>query len=168
MEILIPGLILVALMVYASTRIKKSAAKAYEPETIETDDFVINKPAGFLTVIGGDPRLAFESYSKEFGAGSNSEFRKATANIRIFNRGDDSARPDPGEHIVSDISEKIGGRSYRLTEATRTVKNSDFTIFRKSSDSNGQIVRLEIVALSETTDDVKNDIESMLLSFELK
>ena len=32
MELLIPGLILVALMVYASTKIKKAAAAAFEPE----------------------------------------------------------------------------------------------------------------------------------------
>jgi hypothetical protein len=35
MEILIPGLILVALMVYVSTRIKRAAARAFEPENVD-------------------------------------------------------------------------------------------------------------------------------------
>ncbi len=168
MELLIPGLILVALMIYASTRIKKSAALAYEPETIETDDFVIDKPAGFLTVIGGDPGLAFESYSREFGQDEASEFRKATANISVFNAGDPKFRSKPVDEIVSDVSKKIGGQSYRVTEAKRSEKNVDFRVFRKSGEKNGRIVRLEIVSLSETTDELLQDIESMLLSFELK
>ncbi len=168
MEILIPGLILVALMVYASTRIKKSAARAYEPETIETEDFVINKPAGFLTVIGGDPQYAFESYSKEFGTDSASEFRKATAHISVYNAGSRPAKRDAGDRIDSDVSKKIGGRSYRVTEARRTVKNVDFKVLRKSGEKNGRIVKLEIVLLNETTDEFLRNIEAMLLSFELK
>src|SRR6187399_163340 len=83
MELLIPGLILVALMVYASTRIKKIAAKAFEAETIETADFVIKKPEGFLNVINGDPRYAFEAYSKEFGGPGAEEFRKGTATLTV-------------------------------------------------------------------------------------
>ncbi len=168
MEILIPGLILVALMVWASTKIKKVAAKAYEPETIETDDFVINKPAGFLTVIGGDPQLAFESYSKEFGSENAAEFRKATARIKVSDAGTRRGNPHTGDEIVSDVSKKIDGRSYRVTEARRTVKNVEFQVFRKSAETNGRIVKLEVVALNETTEEFLRDIESMLLSFEVK
>ena len=54
-------------MVWASTRIKKTAAAAFEAETVETDDFVIKKSDGFLNVINGDPKYAFEAYSKEIG-----------------------------------------------------------------------------------------------------
>ena len=168
MEILIPGLILVALMIYASTRIKKSAAQAYEPETIETDDFVIEKPAGFLTVIGGDPRYAFESYSKDFGGEAAPEFRKATAKITIFNSVEAAAKDRSDDQISSDISEKIGGRSYRVTEARRNVGGVGFKVFRKSSNRDGRIVRLEIVIIDEPTEEFLRDIETMLLSFEVK
>jgi hypothetical protein len=57
MEILIAGVILVAFMAYASTRIKRSAAKAFEAETVETDQFVIQKPDGFLNVIKRRPAI---------------------------------------------------------------------------------------------------------------
>src|SRR5687767_8261126 len=53
MELLIPGLILVALMVYASTRIKRTAAAAFDRETVDTEDFIIQKPEGFLHNLHG-------------------------------------------------------------------------------------------------------------------
>lgn len=168
MEILIPGLILVALMIYASTRIKKSAARAYEPETIETDDFILQKPAGFLAVIGGDPKLAFESYSKEFGGEIAPDVRKATANVLIFDKQRRPADPNSDDEILSDISKKIDGRSYRVTEAVRTINDIAFRVFRKSSEKDGRIIRLEVVSIEETTDELLNDIESMLHSFEIK
>ena len=165
MEILIPGLILVALMIYASTKIKRTAAQAYELETIETEDFVIQKPAGLLAVIGGDPKFAFEAYSKEFGSGSASDVRKVTANITVFNMG---SQPSERDEIIGDVSNKIGGQSYRVTEAKRSVNNVAFKVFRKSGVKNGRVVRLEIISLTETTEESIRDIESMLQSFELK
>ena len=160
--------ILVALMIYASTRMKKTAAQAYEPETIETDDFIIEKPAGFLTVIGGDPRYAFESYSRDFGGEAAPDFRKATAKITIFNTVQEASKDRGDDQILSDTSEKIGGRSYRVTEARRDVGDVGFKIFRKSSNKDGRIVRLEIVVIDEPTDEFLRNIETMLLSFEVK
>jgi hypothetical protein len=84
MELLIPGLILVGLMVYASTRIKRNAAQAFEQETIETAEYTLTKPAGMLQVINGDPGLAFEAYSKEIGTVGRKDFRMVTATILIF------------------------------------------------------------------------------------
>lgn len=82
MELLIPGLVLVALMVYASTRIKRATAKAFEREEIDTDDFTLVKPEGFLHLLNGDPAFAFQAYSKEFGTNGSSETRQATIDIR--------------------------------------------------------------------------------------
>ena len=167
MEILIPGLILVALMIYASTRIKKSAARAYESETFEADDFVIFKPAGFLTVIGGDARYAFEAYSKEFGSEEASDIRKATAYVTVHDS-QNSGAAELADELVGDRAEEIGGRSYRITEAKRKLKGVDLRVLRKSGESNGRLVVLEIVLLNETTDEFVRDIESILQSFELK
>ena len=168
MEILIPGLILVALMIYASTRIKKSAAQAYESETIETDDFVIFTPAGFLTVIGGDPRFAFEAYSKEFGSESASDIRRATAHVMVQEPQDSPDAPESTGEILSDRTEEIGGHSYRIAEAKSTLKGVELKTLRKSRERNGRLVILEIVLLNETTDEFVRDIESMLQSFEVK
>ena len=84
MELLIPGLILVGLMVYASTRIKRSAARAFEAETVETAEFTLYKPDGFLSVLNGDPAYIFEAYSKDFGTGDDNNVRAARARIRLL------------------------------------------------------------------------------------
>mgnify|MGYP007097599700 CR=1 FL=1 len=56
MELLIPGLILVALMVWASTKIKRSAAQAYAAESIETEYFAIEKPDGLIDLAEPEDR----------------------------------------------------------------------------------------------------------------
>ena len=164
MEILIPGLILVALMVYASTRIKRSAAKAFEAETIDNDQFVIKKPEGFLNVIGGDKRYAFEAYSKEFGRQEANEWRQATAYVTIG--------PRPATHKEADVvnkrSEVRGGVSYKIVESRRTEKEVGFRILSKTAERNGKLYALEITALAENPLDFMHKIEAMLDSFEVK
>src|SRR5437867_2652270 len=91
MELLIPGLILVALMVYASTRIKRSAARAFEAEQIAGDGFTLVKPDGFLHRINDDSEYAFEAYSKEFGSGAADDVRAATAVALVRNTNVDDA-----------------------------------------------------------------------------
>ncbi len=172
MELLIPGLILVALMVYASTRIKKIAASAFEPETIETDDFVIKKSEGFLNVIGGDPQYAFEAYSKDFGTEAAEKFRQATVKLRTYDgKTTDEAIADlqnGGTEIVSDIGEVIGDQKYRVIEARRIEKDVEFRIFYKITENNGRLYELEIMTLSETTEAFMSNIEAMLNSVEIK
>src|SRR5438067_6433543 len=116
MELLIPGLILVGLMVYASTRIKRSAARAFEAETVETAEFTLYKPDGFLSVLNGDPAYAFEAYSKDFGTGDDKNVRAARATIRVLDGIDlnkavanvkNSVKP------VSELSEVIGDAKCR-------------------------------------------------------
>jgi len=164
MEILIPGLILVALMVYASTRIKRSAAKAFEAETIENDQFVIKKSEGFLNVIGGDKRYAFEAYSKEYGRQEANEWRQATAYVTIGPR---PATHKEGE-VVNKRSEVRNGVSYKIVESRRTEKQVGFRVLSKTAERNGKLYALEITALAENPLDFMHKIDAMLDSFELK
>src|SRR5215218_5042830 len=91
MEILILGVILVALMAYVSTRIKKSAARAFEREVIETGDFRLVKPEGFLSPVSENSEYAFEAYSKDFGEDdAAAEHRQARAVVR----GHQNSEPD--------------------------------------------------------------------------
>ena len=172
MELLIPGLILVALMVYASTRIKKTAALAFEAETIETDEFIIQKPDGFLTVLNGDPQYSFESYSKEYGATGAENFRKGIANLRIYDGSSVSevAANLTGldDEVVSDVSEVIGGHRYRVIEIKRIVGGVEFRYFSKFAEQNGRVYEFQITAIAETTDEFMQNIEAMLNSFEIK
>ncbi len=69
MELLIPGLILVALMKgCASTRIKKIPAEALNPRPSKLRCHP--KPEGFLHNLNGDPeKYIFEAYSKRVQQG---------------------------------------------------------------------------------------------------
>ena len=172
MELLIPGLILVALMVYASTRIKKTAAAAFEAETVETDDFIIQKPDGFLNNLNGDPQFAFEAYSKEFGGAGAENLRLGTAKLRVY---DDitideavANLSNSGNEIVSDISEIVNEKRYRVIEAKRTEKGVEVCVFYKIAERNARVYEFEIAALAETTDEFMRKIETMLAGFELK
>lgn len=172
MEILIGGLILVGLMVYASTRIKKAAAAAFEAETIETQDFVIQKPEGFLNVVSGDPKYAFEAYSKDCGGGDAGDIRQGRINLTVLDRQtlDDRVKKltETGEEIVDDISEIIGSRRYRVIETKRLENGVSLCIYYKFAEKDGKIYRLEALRLSETPDEFMRKIEVMVASFELK
>jgi hypothetical protein len=167
MELLIPGLILVALMVYASTRIKRSAAAAFEAETVETDDFVIQKPDGFLNVIGPDPPYLFEAYSKDFG-GYAQDLRLARARLTADGGTiDESIKGFDGE-IVSDVSEVIDGRHYRVIEVKRLVDDIEHRVYFKLAEKAGLVYRFEVDVLAEANRDLLQKAEAMLASFELK
>ena len=59
MEILIIGGVVVLIMVFISTQIKKRAALAFEPETIDTEEFRLLKPNGFLYPLREDSVYLF-------------------------------------------------------------------------------------------------------------
>jgi hypothetical protein len=171
MELLIPGLILVALMVYASTRIKRSAARAFEPETIETDVFVIEKPDGFLNVLNGHPELEFEAYSREFGGVGAEEIKQARAEIRRFDGSDieeSATRIRNSATVVSDLAEVVGERKYRLVDAQRVENGMNFREFYKLAGAGSGVIELKIIALVETNDEISRKIEAMLASFTVK
>lgn len=162
MELLIPGLILVALMIYASTRIKRSAAQAFEAETIETEEFVIQKPEGFLNVIGGEERYAFEAYSKEFGGPGADEHRQATATLTI----DDS--PQRGTSRSVDRRVVIGGLNYAIREESLKKNGVEFIKWTKTVTNDGRTYCFELVRLAETSPEFVRKTEEMVDSFRLK
>ena len=172
MELLIPGLLLVALMVWASTRIKKTAAAAFEAETVETDNFVIQKPDGFLNVINGDPKFVFEAYSKEYGGEGAEDFRQGRINLTV--REDRNLVEVVGEldgsdgKIMEDLAEVIGSTRYRLINLKRLEKGVEFFVMYKLAEQDGKVYSLEAVRLAETSDEFARKIEVMVSSFELK
>jgi len=155
-------------MVYASTRIKRTAAAAFEAETVETDEFIIQKPDGFLNVIGGDPQYAFEAYSKEFGGqDENIRLGRVKLTIRPGLSVEQAVSEIEGE-VVSDISEVIGERHYRVVETKRIEKEIEFRVFHKLAEEEGKTYDLEIAVFAEASDDFLQKAEAMLASFELK
>lgn len=162
--ILIPGLILVALMIYASTRIKKIAADAFEPETIETEEFSIEKPSGFLHNLNGDPKFTFEAYSKDFSK-ANDKVRAGTATIqRIENSTLDEIVNELSqtEGLVDDGTEILDEVAYRMM----TQNDDEKEILYKLAESNGGVYKLEITAMDEAKSDAW--IETFFHSFRVK
>jgi hypothetical protein len=147
MEILILGIILVALMAYVSTRIKKSAARAFEREVVEAEDFSIVKPEGFLSPAGENSENAFEAYSKDFGENdAAAEYRKAT--VKIY---------------------KKSGQSERLpSESEKTEKGVTIQTFRKMLKNNEKSYELEISVLKDYREQYFDKINEMLSSFSVK
>ena len=173
MELLIPGLILVALMVYASTKIKRTAKEAFEPETVETDDFVIQKPDGFLNKLNGDKQFSFEAYSREFGLASGAEnFRMGTANLIVFDgksiKKALAELSEMGDSIDTEQGEVVGEHHYRVIEATRSVKDIDFRVRYKMAEKGGKLYRFETVNLIEASEEFVRKVDSMLDSFGIK
>src|SRR5215210_6248599 len=133
MELLIPGLLLVGFMAWASTRIKRDAAAAYEVETIETDEFVIQKPEGFLHNLNGDPKYIFEAYSKDYSK-ANDKLRAGTATItKIENTNleavvNEMLQPDD---LVDHGTEVLDENRYRHFEKIEIVDGVDTEISYK-------------------------------------
>jgi hypothetical protein len=144
MEIWIIGGAIVALMIYASTKIKKSAASAYERETIETEEFSIVKPEGFINPFESD--FAFEAYTKEFGAEKAEDFRQCRASLTIENNSGNEG----------------------LTENEIIEKDVSIKVYRKIINQNGKTFDLKISVLQENEADYKDRINEMLESFAIK
>jgi len=171
MELLIPGLILVALMVYASTRIKKTVAQAFEPEAVDTDVFEIEKPEGFLSVINGDPELEFEAYCRDFGGEGAENVRQARVEIRLLMDSDLAgavSKIKGSAKVTSDVSEMIGERKYRLIETENTEKGIKTLEFYKLAASGANVCQLKVIALEETNVEIARKIETIIASFIVK
>jgi hypothetical protein len=170
MEILIVGILVVALMVWASTRIKRNAAAAFDAETIDTDEFTLQKPDGWLSKVEPTLPYVFEAYTKDFAEEPNQGVRLGTAVIeKGIGSEDEIARVAIGEGVVTDdLPEIVGAKHYRIIELTRSSDEIDELEWLKFATTNGTVYTLRVTALAETTDEFRRNIESMVDSFEIK
>jgi hypothetical protein len=168
MEILIPGLALVALMVYVSTRIKRSAAKAFDEEIVETDDFMITKPEGWF-IPTDETDLAFAAYSKEFGTGDAGSVRQVSAELKIR---DGSTLEAARDAVVAEASKVVSEQHLAggsmILETERTENGILLEAERRLVEKEGRIFELSVTALSETKEAQQRNIDTLLSSFEVK
>ncbi len=173
MEILIVGVLLVAFMVFVSTKIKKSAASAFERETIEKEDFRLVKPEGFINPINENSRFAFEAYTKEFGKNDAGELRQAQANLVVVS--------DSSFEAVIENIRKTGGKVFSikllentpeeqkicLIESEKIEKDVIVKVFHKiiESNQNQKIYELKVSVLDAYLEEYKTGINDMLESF---
>lgn len=172
MEILIPGLILVALMAYASTKIKKNAARAFEQETVETDEFSIIKPEGFISPIGDGQNPAFLAYSKDFGSNGAENIRQASATINTFDNADLNEICQKARQSVTKIASERTGESGNggscIIEAESYENGIPTDVYYKIAAGSNKVYELRAALLSEHKDNFSRRIEGMIDSFVVK
>ncbi len=169
--ILIPGLILVGIMVWASTRIKRHAAEAFERESIETSEFSLTKPEGFLSIADPPDGLLFSAYSKEFGRDDAERIRRATAEVRrIPGVGIDKVVKDARTEAAGIISEQtgvIGGSKCATIVVERLEQGIALERHYKIITGPDSIYQLVIDVLPEHRDEMQPKIDELLSSFSL-
>jgi len=170
MEILILGILLVALMVWASTRIKRNAAAAFDAETVETEDFTIKKADGWLSKVDPKEPYLFEAYSKDFGIEPNQGVRLGNATIETSSGSIDeiASREISGGEITDDIREVVADKHYRIIELTREDGDIERLEWLKFAQGDGSVYTLRVTTLAEATDEFRRDVEAMVDSFEIK
>lgn len=169
MELLIPGLILVALMVYVSTRIKRSAADAYQQERIDADEFSVTKPDGFIIIENEDAKVLFAAYSKDYGSEDADAVRQVSAKLKIH-RGSSVERvvvpiKETAEHIIDE--RHLAGHSVVLeTESLESgvPVETEYHFMQKGDDT----YEFSVAALAETKEANLTEINTLLSTFELK
>jgi hypothetical protein len=168
MELLIPGLILVALMAYVSTRIKRSAARAFESETINGDGFTITKPEGFLHLSDENTSYAFEAYSKEFGREGAEDIRAAHAVVIAGNSGlDEAAAIERSRLSGVDETEtfELGEAHCMILKGELLRDANNLLVSTKILQQEGRTFTLRIETLKELAGDFARRVDEMMLSF---
>ncbi len=175
MEILIIGGILVAIMVVASTKIKKSAAAAFKPETIETEEFSIEKPDGFLYPLRDVPDFPFEAYSKQYGERSTRNIWQARVRLRIFedtNLKKFSAELADGPETIDsekNLDDLPEGQSGIIIRSSKSENDVDYKVLRKVVESNNRkIYELKTTLIESSSEEYTNRICEMMRSFLVK
>jgi hypothetical protein len=175
MEILFLGIILVGLMVYVSTRIKKSAASAFEREIIERENFRIVKPEGFISPIDENSKFAFEAYSKEFGKNDADELRQAQANLIVssdsnFESVIENAKRNAGKILSQKVTDDLdAGQKICLIESEETEAQVAVRKFYKFIENTRQhkIYQLQISILDAYQKEYADRADEMLETFVL-
>ncbi len=176
MEIFIVGVIVVALMVYVSTRIKKSAAQAYEPETIDAEDFTIKKPAGFINPINDDSTFAFEAYTKDFGTDEAKDFRQARARLRRISDSSFDAVcknvKQSADKVLSKNFSESAAQGQRVFQLETDGVEADVPVFSAwkivESRERRKIYELQISVLEEYKKNYVDEVAEIIESFVVK
>lgn len=172
MELLIPGLILVALMIYASTKIKKNAARAFEREEIETGDFFITKPKGFISPHDPESEFAFTAHSKDFGTGKSDNERQASVSVRKYEAANfdqicETIRSAAASVVSEETEENVRNRISTILTHEQNA-HSSFDVFYNIAEREDDVFVLKVPVLSEHKDEYLRKIEEILESFSVK
>ena len=158
-------------MVYASTKIKKNAAKAYDEEMIEDERFRLIKPEGFINPVEPVGDAIFSAYTRDYGTEGSADMRLADANIYFF----------PGETIakrqaeIAKTIEIVNARSFQIAsfpammlEGSHVDNNVKIVSFYKLIEDGSDLYELRTEMLEDERNNLGDRIEKMMDSFELR
>lgn len=172
MEILVLGLILVALMAWLSTRIKRNAAAAFDAERIETDDLVLDKPEGFLHVLNDDTGLLFHAYSKDFGTVGDRDVRRAAIEVERHRGTTLDEMIDAAEHDSESFAAEPpyvdGGEKAVIARSTRIRDGGEFEMVHKFVTRGADVIEARGVVLAEHKDVHLRSIEGAIDTLRVK
>lgn len=170
MEIWIIGGIIVILMVIISTKIKRSAARAFEVESIETEEFELTKPEGFLHPLREPPDFPFEAYSKEYGERSTRNIWRCRARLRISNGLVLKEIGGSAKSSESDVSVTEGDDGSVIVSGRRAEDEVEYVVDRKIIESAAldRTYELRVTTLVPYEDEFEERSRAFLDSFRLK
>lgn len=176
MEILIVGLAVVALMVFVSTKIKASAAQAFEPERVEKKEFIIIKPQGFMTPVESSSGFAFEAYSRDYGEKNMRDTKRAEAFLTVTDKLSFAAECEKARKTADNIlSERVLGDAKTdekvcLIEAERSEDTFPTIDFWKIVESRKlkKTFALQVSVLKDYRETYIHEINEMVNGFRLK
>lgn len=176
MEILIVGVVIVALMAYVSTKIKKSAAEAFEPEQIETETFRLTKPKGFIHPLNDNSGFAFEAYTKDLGTNAARNVRRARATLRVFSDLDfQTVCRDTKNSCGKILSKKFdesapeNRRTFLLESEKDVAEVKSFSFWKiVENRERRKVYELQVAVLEDFLEEFADEIEEMIESFEVK
>ncbi len=170
MEILIIGGIIVALMVYTSTRIKRNAAAAFAEEAIETGDFSLVKPEGFLNPVENPDFLAFYAYSKDYGEeGKAEKSRQGLIKLKVLaGRSLAEIGKDIKKSFDTVLSEEKPDENTFLLTGEKTENEVETLYFHKLVGKDERIFDLEMAVLADYREKYEEKAEKLLDSFRVK
>ena len=169
----------IALLLFISTRIRKSASAAFVPETINKNDFVIFKPEGYLTPIDEVTDYPFEAFTREVGERKAGRMRKSTAKLEIYDGLQfEEIREQTREKFPEIVSEILydgvpKGQQICLIESREPENDEELVgklYFHKIIESKpkGKTYDLEVMVLEAHIEDFEDRKNRLIESFNLK
>lgn len=170
MEILIIGGAIVALMIYASTKIKRRAAEAFEEETIDTEDYTLVKPENFLAPVEPEGYLAFYAYSKEFGEEDKAEkLRQSLIKLKVLaGRSLTEIARDVKKSFDAAPAEEKPDANTIVLRGAKTEKEVETLYYHKIVAAGERIFDLEMTVLTDYREKYEEKAEKLLASFRVK
>ncbi len=158
-------------MIWASTRIKKNAAAAFERESIETNEYSLVKPDGFLHPLNDEGDRLFYAYSKDFGKGDADAERQAEIEVIAGPGGALKAAADEvkaGADVLSEEAFRTGTMNVRTLDVTRAENDITRRELHKLVQANDKVYMLRFAVLEDLYDDFARRASETLDSFDVK